>query len=315
MSLCHDGKFLDHRLRVPLEVVVHRALALRGGALVIHAQPAADIDRGDRRTGIAQFHPGARDFLQRPAKYLDAGDLRTGVAVQQGQAIEHAGLLQAVDQRQRAGGGESELGTIAAGVLPVAGRHRGQAHAQAKLRFHLHGSGGIDDQFQLGQLLDHQHHAVAETLCDERQADVLGVLVAVADDGTARRQAADDGHQLGLAAALQPDAAAAVRDDGIHHVLLLVDLDRVDGGVARTVVMRLHGRGKGVVQPVHLAVQDIGEAHQHGQGQSLFVNPFDQRFQVDGRAVRSAARPRQQVTVVAHIEIAAAPAGDAVQPA
>jgi len=78
-------------------------------------------------------------------------------------------------------------------------------------------------------------------------------------------------------------AGIAMGHEGIHDMLLLVDLDRVDGGVAHLAAARLQRASKSAVQPVHLAAQDVGEAHQHRQRQAGLMQVIDQLAQVDLR--------------------------------
>jgi hypothetical protein len=80
---------------------------------------------------------------------------------------------------------------------------------------------------------------MAELLADQRAADVAAVLVAVADDDAVVGRKAQYGRQLRLAAGLQAHAPAAVADDRIDHVGLLVDLDRVDRRVPPSVAVLL----------------------------------------------------------------------------
>src|SRR3546814_19168307 len=68
------------------------------------------------------------------------------------------------------------------------------------------------------------------------QADVLAILVAVADDQPARARERQQRHQLGLAAGLQAEALARVRGQRAGDAAVLVDLDRVHRGIAAGVV-------------------------------------------------------------------------------
>ena len=94
----------------------------------------------------------------------------------------------------------------------------------------------LDHQRQLGRLLDHDEGLQAELAADQREADVLAILVAVADDEAARARQRQHRHQLGLAAGLEAEAFAAVRGQLAGDAAVLVDLDRIDRGVAAGVV-------------------------------------------------------------------------------
>ena len=94
--------------------------------------------------------------------------------------------------------------------------------------------GHLEQHVDLAQLLDHDEHLVAELLAHEGEAHELLVLVAVADDQVVGVLGeAEHRLQLRLAAALEADAVRlAELDDLLDDVALLVDLDRIDRGVA-----------------------------------------------------------------------------------
>ena len=234
------------------------------------------------------------------------------MTVQQLQAILQTGAAQSLQQLEDAGRGKAELGTVAAGVLPVAGRSGRQAHPQAKTRPQLHFSCHADDQFQLGKLLDDKGDTLPEPLCMQREADVFRVLVAVADNDAVDRRNADDRQQLRLAAGLETDTFATVTHNRIHHVLLLVDLDGIDGGVARSIVVSPDCRLEGAAQAVDLLMQNIGKAHQHRPGQARIAHRVGQCVQVHLGTGFLARGPRDQVPALADVKVAGTPAGDIV---
>ena len=138
-------------------------------------------------------------------------------------------------------GVEAELGLVAAAVLPLAGAQRGQAHAHAQARLHAQRARLLRcTSCELGRLLDDDEGLQAQLAADQRQADVLAVLVAVADDQPARPRQRQHRHQLGLAAGFQAEALACVRCQRAGHAAMLVDLDRIHRGVAAGVVPVLH---------------------------------------------------------------------------
>ncbi len=67
-------------------------------------------------------------------------------------------------------------------VAQLAFAFRQQAHAQADPRLDPHLRGNLGDLLDLGDLLRDDDHFLAELAADQRGADVVPVLVAVADD-------------------------------------------------------------------------------------------------------------------------------------
>ena len=102
---------------------------------------------------------------------------------------------------------------------------------------HAHLLGDLQQHVELAHLLDDDEHLVAEALAHEREAHELLVLVSVADDQVVGALAQrEHGLQLRLGPALEADARRlAELDDLLDDVPLLVDLDRVHGGVAAVV--------------------------------------------------------------------------------
>ena len=255
----HDAR------RIVVDAVVDRVVAARTRAFVIDAEAAAHIHVGDLRAEFAQLDEVAGRLAHAVGDVAHIGNLRTHVEVQQLQAVAHAGVAQALPQVQQLARVEPELGLVAAAVLPLAGAEAGQAHAHAQARLHAEGLRLLQHQLQLGGLLDDDEGLQAQLAADQRQADVFAVLVAVADDqpaGPAQRQ---HRHQLRLAAGFQAKALAMVRCQGAGHALVLVDLDRIDRGVAARVVpvlLRLRERGLQFAQAV---AQHVRETHQHRQ--------------------------------------------------
>ena len=93
----------------------------------------------------------------------------------------------------------------------------------------------------------------------------------------------DDRQQLRLAARLQaePVAAARTRSDLLHHLPLLVDLDRVDAAILAPVAVLLHRRGEGGVDLPEPVLEDLGEPQQDRQVDAPHLEPVDELLQVD----------------------------------
>jgi hypothetical protein len=256
------------RARVILDRVVDRVGAARAGALVVHAQAAADVHQSQPQPGVAQVGVDPRGLGQAPADITQVRHLRADMDVQHLDAMAHANLRGALGRLQQLTGGQPELGLLATGILPVAGADARQPEADAEPRLELELPRQLDDAVELRELLDDDVHLVAESLRDQRQLQVLVILVAVAHDKPARRRYAEYGHQLRLAAGLHADPRAAVADQGVHHATLLVDLDRVNHPVAALVAGRRHRLAEGVVQAVEPVPENVGEAEEDRRGQA-----------------------------------------------
>ena len=115
--------------------------------------------------------------------------------------------------------------------------------------------------FQLVQLLDDDDRPTPQLGRQQRQLDVLAVLVAVADQQRARlvvdRQHAE---QLGLAADLERQRPF---DPAFAHALddveLLVDLDRIGQVVGAAILGLGDGLGERPLNITHATVQDLIE--------------------------------------------------------
>ncbi|MNZ14661.1 hypothetical protein D3C78_315890 [compost metagenome] len=303
-----------HHAGVVVHVVVDGAGVARVGAVVVHTQATTDVDVVHRQAEAAQFGVVADGFLEAVLVVGQVGDLRAHVEVQQAHALVQAGLAETLDHREDLRGGEAELGLLAAGVGPL-GRGQGrQAHAQAHLRRDLELGGDVDDELDLGFLLDDDEDVVAELLAHQRQADELAVLVAVADDGAALGRQGQHRQQLGLGAGFQADGDVLGGDDVLHHRFLLVDLDRVQRGVAALVSQALDIGVEGAGQLAHAVLQDIRETHQQRQGQARFAQVADDVEEVDRRAA-GASRTHFDAAGVIDGEIARPPMANAIDTA
>ena len=108
---------------------------------------------------------------------------------------------------------------------------------------------------------------MAELLAQQRQAHVLAVFIAIADDQ--RRTAVGERQhrqQLGFAACFEPYATITTlrgSENLFYHPTLLVHLNRVNRGIAALVVHVLHGGVKGTAKLFDAIVKNIAKAHQH----------------------------------------------------
>ena len=122
-----------------------------------------------------------------------------------------------------------------------------------------------------------------ELLGEQRRLDEGAVLVAVAQDqrlGVLLQRERDQ--QLGLGAGLDPEVeGAAVLDQLLDHVALLVDLDRVDAAVAALVVVLRDRLLEGAEQLLDARPQDVGEADQDRQVEPAAAQVVDELLEVD----------------------------------
>ncbi|MNM90848.1 hypothetical protein D3C81_1031260 [compost metagenome] len=231
--------------------------------------------------------------------------------MQQAQAVGVLGIAQRFPEVQQLARGQAELGLVATTVLPLAGAQRGQAHAHAQARLHVQRLGFFQHQLQLGRLLDDDEGLQAQLAADQGQADVLAVLVAVADDQATRARQRQHGHQFRLAARFQAEAFTVVAGQGAGHSAVLVHLDRVHGGVAARIVPILLGLGERRLQLAQALAEDVREAHQQrqlGAGRARGIHHLGQRHH---RAIRP-GRSHHHVPGLIHVEIAIRPVRDRV---
>ncbi len=234
------------------------------------------------------------------------------MGVQQHEPLQHPQFAQPPHRLQHLTGGQAEFGFLAAGVLPLASADGGQAHPHSELRRNPEPAGLVDDPVQFGQLFDHDEHLEAQPLADQRQPDVFAILVTVAHHHPAGLRQPQHRQQFRLAASFQPDPRPAVTDDFADHPPLLVDLDRIDGGIPALIIQLGNGAGKGVGQGVDPVVQDVAEADQHRRPVTRRPRVLGQRRQLDARMLGPARRPRPHPTGVVDLEVAVAPAGGVV---
>ncbi len=101
-------------------------------------------------------------------------------------------------------------------------------------------------------------------------------------------------------------------EDFLHHLPLLVHLDRIHAAVIALVVVLGDGALERLVHFAQPVLEDFGEADQDGEPDAAQLEFFDQLAQIDA-ARRLFARMHPQVSVRADGEIALAPTGDIVE--
>jgi len=281
------GQWLHDVAGVGVQPVVDRAEAARTGAFIVHAQAAADVDMADLGAQPRQLDEVAGGLAHAVGDIAHVGDLAAHVEVQQVQAVGVFGVAQALPQVQQLARRQPELGLVTAAVLPLARTQRGQTHAHADAGFHVQRLGLLQHQFQLGGLLDDDVGLQAELAADQCQTDVFAVLVAVADDQPTRPAQRQHRHQFRLGTGFQTETLAVMAGQGAGHAAMLVDLDRIDRGVAaRIVPVRLRLRERGL-QLAQTLAEDVRKAHQQRQLGTGGARRIDDLRQRNHRALRA----------------------------
>ena len=274
-------------VRVLLQGVVHARLEVGLRAVVVDAQPAADVEVLDAGAGLGQVAVDPRRFVQGVLDDADVGDLAAEVEVEELEAVLHAARAQQLEPAQDLGDGQPELRAVAARGLPAAHAAGRQLDAHADLRPHADLLGVLQDQLELGVLLDHRDDVAADLLGQHRHLDELGVLEPVADDRRVVGGHGGHGQQLGLGPGLEAEPVLAPE---VHHFLhdlaLLVDLDRVDADVAALVLVLGDGVLERRVDLAEAMLEDVGEAHEDRRAQPAQLQPVDQLLEVDRAARR-----------------------------
>ena len=90
LFIAHGHDLVDHVGRVLLQRVVHGELKAGLAAVVIDAQPTANIDVLHPRAGLGQLRIDARKFIDPLIHLTNVMNLAAHVAMQKLQAIFHA---------------------------------------------------------------------------------------------------------------------------------------------------------------------------------------------------------------------------------
>ncbi len=314
-GVAHAGDAVHDVARVLVDRVVHRRFEVRAAAVVVDAEPAADVDV--LHAGAHQLELGV-DVRQLVDRILDAADvlqLAAGMAVNQLQAVEHLVLAQRVDQLEDLADEQPELRFLAGRVAPAPGAFARQLDAHADARAHLVLVRVAQHQLELVEILDDRNDGAAELGREDHGLDIAVVLEAVADDHAIRRAFGHrhDRQQLGLGAGLQAEVVfGAVAVHLFDHEPLLVHLDREHRAVAVLVVVLGDGLRERLVQTRQAVMQDVGEAHDDRRGEIARLESFDDFEQIDvalGRAVG----PHYDVPGLVDAEVRFAPRSDLVQ--
>ena len=252
----------DDVARVFLERIVHGRLEVRARAVVVDAESAADIEVAHRETHLGELAVEARGLGDGRLDRDDVRHLRSDVEMHELEALLHLRGAQFLDGEKDLGGVEAELGVVAGGERPLALAARLEFYAEADHGLHAGLLRDLDDVVDLGDLLDDDDDLLAELAAEEREADVVVVFVAVADDEPLRTLVhRERDHQLGLGPGLQPVVVVlAGGDDLIDDLAELVDLDGEHAAVLALVALVLDRLGEDLVDLHDALAEEILKA-------------------------------------------------------
>jgi hypothetical protein len=92
---------VDHVVGVFLQRVIHARFEVGLRAVIIHAQPAADIQESQSRTRLCQVDIDAHRLVHGTLDLPDVGDLAAQMEVQKVEAIRHAEIPQLLQGAHR----------------------------------------------------------------------------------------------------------------------------------------------------------------------------------------------------------------------
>ncbi len=222
-------------------------------------------------------------LVQRVLDDADVRDLAAEMEVEQLEAVGHAAPLQLVEPLKDLGDGQAELRPVAGRSLPASAAARGQLHAHPDVRPDADLLRVLEDQVQLGELLDDRDDVAAHLLGEHHGLDVLGVLEAVAHDRRVVGRQRDHGEQLGLAAGFETELVRRAEvEDFLDDLALLVDLDRIHAAVAAVVLVLGDRRLEGVVDVGQPVLEDVAEANEERDRDAACLQVVDELLEVDG---------------------------------
>ena len=126
-------------------------------------------------------------------------------------------------------------------------------------------------------------------------------------DGAAQYFMSGIGHIMGVH--IETD----MRRDAFDHLLLLVDLDRIDSFIDPFVSGLFDGFGEALVQKADLGVEDVSDPQQNRHVHAAFLHAPDDVHQTDGRGTRFPKRCHGHFAVVVDCEVSGTPVVDSVK--
>ncbi len=306
---------VHHVARVFVERVVHRGFVVGAAAVVIHAQPAADIDILQPRAHELELRIDVREFVDRVLDAADVLQLAARMAVHELQAIEHLALFEQRVKIEDLADEQPELRFFAGRFAPSARTLGRELDPHAELRPHAVVLRMLQKQVNFLEVFDDRNDRAAELGREDYGLDVAVVLEAVADDDAIRRILGDrhDGEQLGLRSDLETEAELlAVAINFLDHEALLVDLDRKNRRIAVLVIV-FHDRGVECIRQMAQAMrEDVGKSNHDRRVQIARLESLDDVVEIDlVRCVHTWADDHVAITI--DREIALAPGLDLIQ--
>ena len=304
-----------HVHAVFVERVVAAEVVVRVGAVVIDRQSAAEIEKAHRRPFLHEsaVDPGGLDD---PVPDVpDVRNLRADVVVQKFDAVEHLGLAERVDRGNQLRGVEPEYAAVPARFGPLPARPCRELHPQSDVRTDPELAAPFDDRLHLARHFHHQKALDADFGRIESQVDEFVVLVSVADQAGFRvAQIRDRRKKFRFASGFESvmQFASELRDL-FDHLLLLVDLDRIDSFIDSFVSGLFDGFGEALVQKADLGVEDVSDPQQNRHVHAAFLHAPDDVHQTDGRGTRFPKRCHGHFAVVVDCEVSGAPVVDPVK--
>ncbi len=218
----------DNIVGVFVQAIVHRAIRLRAGTFIVHAQTAADVEALDINAQLVQLNVETRRLTHAGGDIANVRHLWAEVEVQQLNAVQTATFTQDFHQLQNLVGRQTELRFFTAGGLPFTGALRSQTRTHAKARDHVQTFCLFQHNGDFRHLLDDQIDLMAHLLAHQRQTNVFTVFIAVTDDhATGHARMRQHRHQLGFGTGFQTQRFAGV-DQRLNDTTMLVNLDRVN---------------------------------------------------------------------------------------
>ena len=182
LFIAHGHDLVDHVGRVLLQRVVHGELKAGLAAVVIDAQPAANIDVLHSRAGLGQLRIDAREFIDPLIHLTNVMNLAAHVAMQELQAIFHSLGTEDREHFQDLSHAETKLRLQPARVAPTTGTLRSQIDAHADGWTNAVLLIEPQDQLEFSDVLNHRNDVAPKLLGERSELNVSLFLEAIAND-------------------------------------------------------------------------------------------------------------------------------------
>ena len=151
--------------------------------------------------------------------------------------VEFAGGGELVDHLHQLRRAQAEFRFLAARLRPPSAAFCMELDAHASPRRHAHLGRHLQQHVELAHLLDHDEHIVPEPLPHQGETHELFVFIPVADNQVVGAFGeCQHSLKLRLGTAFESNAGRLAKFDNLFdHVPLLVDLDRIYGGISACV--------------------------------------------------------------------------------